>query len=337
MGFLSSDVQVIAEVGVNHNGNLGLAKKLIESAALAGANWVKFQSFVVEELVVSNLRSAPYQYASDQEFSQFQMLQKYELSFDQQRELYSYARQCGIGFLSSPFDLCSLKFLYSLGVKVFKIASGELTNVPLLRAIGGLAETVILSTGMSYLREIDFAVKTLKDSGLQLSRLVILHCVSQYPTPEDAINLRTLDVLRERYRVPVGFSDHSLGSIGSVAAVARGAMVIEKHITLDRSMVGPDHQASLEVKELKNLVKDIRRVEKLLGTSDKTITEEERVNKRFARKIIVAKTTITEGDVFSFNNLTTKRAGEGLGAELWDSVMGTKAIKDFSVDEPIVF
>lgn len=327
-------VFIIAEAGVNHNGSIENAKKLIDMAAIAGADAVKFQTFQTENLVCRNAQKASYQIeTTDKKESQFQMLKKLELSESMHRELIEYSNKRSIMFLSTPFDIESAYMLKKIGVKVFKIPSGEITNLPYLRVIAELGEKIILSTGMSSLDEVMDAVEILKKNGS--NDISVLHCNTEYPTPMQDVNLRAMITLQEKLQLPVGFSDHTRGIEIPIAAVALGAEIIEKHFTLDRNMEGPDHKASLEPEELKKMVEAIRNVENALGNGIKKPSQSELKNREIVRKSIVAKIEIREGETFSEKNITTKRPGNGISPMLWDKVIGKQAKHKYSMDEMI--
>ena len=327
-------VFVIAEAGVNHNGDINIAKKLVDVAVEAKVDAVKFQTFRAESLVCKNAQKAEYQMeTTDKKETQFDMLKKLELTLDMHKELIEYCKQKKVTFLSTPFDLESIDLLEQLGMEVYKIPSGEITNLPYLRKIGKLGKKVILSTGMSTIQEVQDAVKVLKDSGSE--DISVLHCNTQYPTPMEDVNLNVMQTMREALKVPVGYSDHTQGIEVPIAATALGATVIEKHFTLDRNMEGPDHKASLEPEELKQMVQAIRNVEKALGKKEKIPTASEKDNIPIVRKSIVAKIPIKKGENFCESNITTKRPGTGLSPMLWDKVIGQKANRDFQADEMI--
>lgn len=324
---------IIAEAGVNHNGDIEIAKALIRAAKEAEADIVKFQTAKLDSLVSKEAKMAEYQKENTgKEESQKDMLSKLLLSFESFVELADYCKEVGIQFLSTPFDIESIYFLKEF-VTVWKVPSGEITNYPYLVEIAKTKMPVILSTGMSELFEIDAAMKVLKDNGC--TEITLLHCNTQYPTPYEDVNLLAMNTLRERYGVPVGYSDHTKGIEVPVAAVALGAEVIEKHFTLDKKMEGPDHKASLEPYELKAMVNSIRNIEKALGSVEKKASLSETPNKVVARKSIVAKKNIVAGEIFSEENITTKRPGNGISPMRWNEVLGTKAIRDFVEDELI--
>lgn len=328
---------IIAEAGVNHNGSIEMAKKLVDAAAEAGADYVKFQTFKSANLVLKNARAANYQRKNMQEnaLSQYQMLKTLELTYEDHVKLIEYASSQGIKFLSTAFDLKSVQLLAEFHLGLWKIPSGEITNYPYLRLIARQHEPVILSTGMSTMEEIEEAVQVLLDNGLSLDHLTILHCNTEYPTPMCDVNLRAMNTIASVFHTQVGYSDHTLGIEIPIAAVALGASVIEKHFTLDRSLQGPDHKASLEPKELKRMVTAIRNVEAALGNPEKMVTESEEKNKLLVRKSIVALKDIREGDFFSEENLTAKRPGNGISAMKWQEIIGKKAPRNFKADELI--
>lgn len=328
-------VFIIAEAGVNHNGSIELAKQLIEKGAEAGVDAVKFQSFKASKLVTVNAEKADYQIANtgNNAENQYDMIKKLELDYDKHQELMDYANSKNVMFLSSAFDLESIDLLVDLDLSVFKIPSGEITNLPYLRKIAQTKKPVILSTGMATLGEIEEALEVLKNNGT--TDVTILHCNTEYPTPMSDVNLTAMNTMKDAFKVKVGYSDHTLGIEVPIAAVALGAVVIEKHFTLDKTMEGPDHKASLEPDELKQMVKSIRNIEKALGTGVKTPTDSERKNKPIARKSIVAKAPISIGEIFSEENLEIKRPGTGISPMLWDEIIGSKATKDYQADELI--
>lgn len=327
-------VFIIAEAGVNHNGSIELAKRLIDEAADAGADAIKFQTFKAENLVTKDAKKAEYQTkTTGQDESQFDMIKKLELDYDVHKELIEYCKAKNIMFMSSPFDLESIDLLNDLGLEIFKIPSGEITNVPYLRKIGQLKKKVILSTGMSSLAEIEFALNILKEAGT--SDITVLHCNTEYPTPMEDVNLKAMNTIQQAFQVKVGYSDHTLGIEVPIAAVALGATVIEKHFTLDKNMEGPDHKASLEPDELKAMVRAIRNIEKAMGDGIKKPSPSEEKNKEIVRKSIVAKTTIKKGDVFTEDNLDIKRPGNGISPIFWDLLIGKVAKRDYDKDELI--
>ena len=329
-------VFIIAEAGVNHNGSIDLAKKLIDVASNAGADAVKFQSFKAENLATKNAQKAMYQKETTNiEESQFHMLKKLELSTEMHKELISYCRNKKIIFLSSPFDHESIELLEDLGLEIFKIPSGEITNLPYLRHIGKLDRKIILSTGMSNIDEVKNALDILINSGTKKENITVLHANTEYPTPMEDVNLRAMVTIGKELDIKFGYSDHTLGIEVDIAAVAMGANCIEKHFTLDCNMEGPDHKASLEPNELKAMVVAIRNIELALGKNIKKPSKSELLNIQIVRKSIVAKTVIKKGEIFSEKNLTTKRPGGGTNPMKWDEIIGTKATKDYNEDELI--
>lgn len=327
---------IIAEAGVNHNGSLELAKKLIDVASEAGADAVKFQTFQAKNLVSKNAQKADYQkQTTDQNESQFEMIKKLELSEAMHYELIAYCQQKNIMFLSTPFDHDSIELLNKLGLEIFKIPSGEITNLPYLRHIGSLNKQVILSTGMANLGEIEAALNVLTQAGTAKEKITVLHANTEYPTPMQDVNLKAMQTIGQAFDIAVGYSDHTLGIEVDVAAVALGASVIEKHFTLDKTMEGPDHKASLEPDELKAMVSAIRNIEQALGSSIKQPSPSESKNKPIARKSLVAKTAIKQGETFNAENLCIKRPGHGISPMRWDEIIGTKAQRDYAEDELI--
>ncbi|WP_454989875.1 N-acetylneuraminate synthase [Capnocytophaga sputigena] len=328
---------IIAEAGVNHNGDIAKAKALIDKGAEAGVDFVKFQTFKAGNLVTKQAKRAAYQDKNTQDNdSQYEMLKKLELSQAVHQELIDYCAQKGVQFLSTGFDFESLEFLAGLGITIAKIPSGEITNLPYLRKIATLFPEVILSTGMATITEIKDAVKVLTDNGVSKDKITILHCNTEYPTPMEDVNLKAMLHIQRELGVPVGYSDHTLGIEVPIAAVALGATVIEKHFTLDKTLPGPDHKASLEPEELKAMVMAIRNIEKAIGGSGlKEVSKSEAKNKPIARKSIVATKTIKKGDLFSVENLTVKRPGTGISPMQWDNVIGKTAKKDFEEDDLI--
>lgn len=327
---------IIAEAGVNHNGDIDLAKKLIEGAALAGADLVKFQTFSAEKIVTRNAPKAGYQVDfSNTSESQFEMLQKLELGKGVLEKLIQHAEKCGIKLFSAGFDAENVDMLVELGQEILKIPSGEITNFPLLQHIGKKNMRVILSTGMSDLNEVGNAIKILENAGTAREKITILHCTSSYPAPIEDINLMAMHTMRDAFKVTTGYSDHSVGIEVAIAAVALGAKVIEKHFTLDKSLPGPDHKASLDLAELKELVVAIRNIEKALGDGAKRLMPSEHKNLTIVRQVIVAKKDLKKGEVFTDLNVTTKRAGIGISPMLWNQIIGTNAKRDYIEDEAI--
>ena len=330
------NVFIIAEAGVNHNGSIDLAKKLIDVASASGADAVKFQTFKADSLVTKKAPKAIYQKENtDKEETQFDMLKKLELDIDAHKELISYCINKKIIFLSSPFDHESIELLNDLGLEILKIPSGEITNLPYLRHIGKLNKRIILSTGMSNIDEVKSALNILINSGTKKSNITVLHANTEYPTPMEDVNLRAMLTIGKELDINFGYSDHTLGIEVDIAAVAMGANCIEKHFTLDCNMEGPDHKASLEPNQLKAMVIAIRNIEVALGGSVKKPSRSEIKNIKIARKSIVTKTKIKKGDILSKKNLTVKRPGIGISPMKWDEIMGTKATKDYNQDELI--
>ncbi|MBF6058670.1 MULTISPECIES: N-acetylneuraminate synthase [Thiomicrorhabdus] len=329
-------VFIIAEAGVNHNGDFQQALALVDAAVEAGADAVKFQTFDTDELVTETAKQADYQREnSGLAESQYAMLKRLELPAKAHVELMDYCRQKGIEFMSTPFDDSSIDLLHNLGMRRWKIPSGELLSVPYLRHIARFNQATILSTGMGDLEEVAFAVHTLLEGGLDKSNLTILHANTAYPTPYKDVNLKAMLTLKETFEVKVGLSDHSLGIEVPIAAAAMGAKIIEKHFTLDRSMQGPDHAASLEPLELKQMVAAIRHIEQALGSGEKILTDSEAENLMVARKRIVARRKIEKGEVFSPANLTLKRNNYGRFAREWDRVVGSYVERDYAEGEAI--
>jgi N,N'-diacetyllegionaminate synthase len=333
---MKKTILIIAEAGANHNGDLALAKQLIDVAADAGADLVKFQTFSADRLATNQARKADYQIVTTGSAeSQHQMLSRLELSEKMHYELIAYSATRNIGFFSTGFDIESVDFLISLGINHFKIPSGEITNLPYLRHIGQFSKSVILSTGMSTLGDIESAIDVLEQAGTARSLITVLHCTTEYPTPMAEVNLRAMQSIQTAFGVAVGYSDHTTGIEVAIAAAALGATVIEKHFTLDRNLPGPDHKASLEPDELKAMVSAIRNIEIALGDGVKCLTPSEALNKPVVRKSLVASKAINAGEVLSAENITAKRPGTGLSPMTWDAVMGRKAVRDFMIDELI--
>ena len=329
---------IIAEAGVNHNGSLELAKQLVLKAKDAGADFIKFQTFKASKLVTKSARQAEYQQhnTGGQEESQYQMLKKLELSPKNHQVLIDYCRELGILFFSTAFDSESIDYLHSLNLGLWKIPSGEVTNYPFLRRVAAFNEKTILSTGMCEMQDVRNAVEALYENGLSKENLILLHCNTEYPTPYEDVNLKAMEALRKEFEVEVGYSDHTQGIEVPIAAVALGASVIEKHFTLDRTLPGPDHKASLEPDELKAMVRAIRNIEKAIGGDGiKHVSGSERKNIAVARKSIVAACDIKMGEVFTEQNLTVKRPGSGISPMRWEEVLGQSAKKDFYEDDLI--
>ena len=322
---------IIAEAGVNHNGDFELAKKLIDKAVEGGADIVKFQTCKAENVISRYADKAEYQKVTTGEAdSQLEMVRKLMLTYEEYGKLKEYCDEKGIEFLSTAFDLPSVDYLHSSGMRRWKIPSGEITNLPLLIKIAKLHEPIIMSTGMSELSEVANAVKVLKENGAQ--DITLLHCTTEYPAPYEDVNLKAMDTMREAFGLPVGYSDHTKGLEIPVAAVAMGACVIEKHFTLDRNMEGPDHKASIEPDELKSMVDQIRHVEVAIGNGEKKVSASEQKNQDIARKSIIAKTAIKAGDVFTEDNVTTKRPGSGINPMRWFELLGKTAKHDYQED-----
>lgn len=335
---------IIAEAGVNHNGSLEMARQMVKAAAKTGADYVKFQTAVPELVISSIAPKAEYQkQLTGEEESQLDMCRTLHLPLSDYAELKNLCEKEGIGFMSTPFDLVSIDYLRELGQDWMKVPSGEITNLPYLRKIAEAGIPVIISTGMSRMEEIGDALKILtgshpdypSESTLTLDDIIVLHCNTQYPTPYGDVNLQAMNTIRERFGVRTGYSDHTRGIEIPIAAAALGADVVEKHFTLDRTLPGPDHKASLEPEELAAMVAAIRNVDTALGSAEKNVTRSEESNKDIARKSIVAARDIKKGEILTEENITVKRPGNGISPILWDSVVGTKAIRDFAYDELI--
>lgn len=327
-------VFVIAEAGVNHNGDMRTAKRLIDAASEAGADAVKFQTFKADKLVCRTAKKADYQLeTTNRSETQYEMLKKLELTEQMHRELIEYCDKRKIMFLSTPFDLESIKLLSELGIQIFKVPSGEITNLPYLQRIAEQQKRIILSTGMSNMEEVKASVNVLRNHGAK--DITLLHCNTQYPTPMQDVNLMAMVKMNEELGLPVGYSDHTQGIEVPIAAVAMGARVIEKHFTLNKNMEGPDHRASLNPIELKAMISAIRNIELAVGTGIKEPTESEISNRQVARKSIVAKRTIKKGEIFTEKNITTKRPGSGISPMRWFEIIGMEAKRDFVEDELI--
>ena len=331
---MSQPVFVIVEAGVNHNGQIEIAKQLIKEAKSVGANAIKFQTFKADKLVTATAQKADYQQVTtDQNQSQYEMLKSLELSEKDHRILKTHCQELDILFLSTPFDEDSADFLESLNLPLFKISSGDLTNHPFLAHLAKKKKPMILSTGMSTLGDVDAALNVIAENGNP--EVSLLHCVTEYPAPYDQINLKAMQTLRQAFQVPVGYSDHTLGIEISLAAVALGASIIEKHLTLDKTMAGPDHRASLEPQEFKKMVESIRHIEQALGDGIKKPAECELRNMSVARKSLVVARPIKKGERFTKENVAIKRPGTGLSPSLWDYVLGSTATHDYSTDDLI--
>ena len=327
---------IIAEAGVNHNGNLKIAKKLIDAAKKCGADYVKFQTFDPNLITTPQSDLAPYQKKIKLgETKQIKMLQKLSLTNDNFQELYLYCKKKKIKFLSSPFDIESINFLKNrIKMDFYKVPSGEINNYPYLKFLGKLNKKILLSTGMSKLKEINFALRTLVNSGTKRNNITIMHCISDYPTNIKDVNLKFIETLKKISK-NVGFSDHTMGNLPAILAVALKAKIIEKHFTLNKKMKGPDHAMSLDINEFKTFVKKIRDAEIILGKNKKILTKGEKILKNFARKSLVAKNFIKKGEKFSKFNITTKRPGDGKSPILWNKIIGKKATKNFKKNEKI--
>ncbi len=324
-------VFIIAEAGVNHNGSIELAKEMVNKALEAGVDCIKFQTFKAENLVNQEAQKAEYQIKNTgKNENQYSMLKNLQLSFEDFAELKEYTEKKGLMFLSTPFDLESCDFLNNLGMSIFKIPSGEITNLPYLRKVNSYKKDVILSTGMATLEEIQEALKVLKDCNVKL-----LHCTTEYPCPYESVNMNAMLTMKKVFNLPTGYSDHTQGIEIPIMAVSMGAEIIEKHFTLDKNMEGPDHKASLEPDELKQMVESIRNVEKAFGDGKKEPQQAELKNIAIARKSIVAKCNIKKGEIFTEKNLTTKRPGNGISPMKWDDIIGKISDKNYSEDELI--
>lgn len=327
-------VIIIAEVGVNHNGSFELAKKMVDAAKEAGVDYVKFQTFNPKKLVSKHAEKAEYQKeTTGADETQLQMLQKLTLTEDNFLSLHDYCREVGIGFISTPFDLDSIAFLETFDMDFWKVPSGEVTNLPYLEAIARTKRKVVMSTGMCDMNEIQDAIEVLERNGT--TDITLLHCNTQYPTPYEHVNLSAMNSIKDATHKKVGYSDHTQGLEVPIAAVAMGAAVIEKHFTLDKNMEGPDHKASLNPSELQQMVVAIRNIEQVIGNGLKEPSSSEIANKEVARKSIVASRSIKQGEIFSEDNLTTKRPGTGISPMKWYDVIGKVAPRDFSEDEII--
>lgn len=327
-------VLIIAEAGVNHNGNLDLVLKMVDEAKRAGADIVKFQTAIPEKVISKYADKAEYQKkTTGNEESQLEMCKRIHLKLSDYDIIKKYCEEVGIGFLSTPFDLESIDYLEKLGMRLWKIPSGEITNLPYLIKIAKTGKPVIMSTGMSELNEVEEAVNVLKENGA--GEITLLHCTTEYPAPFESVNLRAMNTLREKFGTEVGYSDHTVGFEVAVAAAVLGASVIEKHFTLNHNMEGPDHKASLEPEEFEVMVNNIRLIEKALGDGVKQPAEAEKKNIAIARKSIVAAKDIKKGEIFTEDNITVKRPGSGISPMKWFEVLGTEAVRDFGEDELI--
>lgn len=327
---------IIAEAGVNHNGNVKIATEMIDVAASAGADYIKFQTFNANHLAVPSASKAAYQAeTSGYDETQYDMLKRLELTPDMHRILLDYCNKREIGFLSTAFDIPSVDFLYRLGQRLFKIPSGEITNIPYLRHLGEVCDDIIISTGMSSLGEIETALDVLEKAGTTRNRITVLHCTTEYPAPFHDVNLRAMQTIRDAFDVKVGYSDHTLGIEIAIAAVALGAQVIEKHFTLSRNLPGPDQLASLEPNELVAMISAIRNVDISKGDGLKRVTIGEVGNREVIRKSIVASRAIKTGEKFCPSNLSTKRPGTGISPIFWDEILNRCATRDYSPDDEI--
>lgn len=336
---MSNKTYIIAEAGVNHNGSISIAKKLIDTASKAGANAVKFQSFTADAIASNQAQKANYQKnTTNPSENQYQMLKKLELNEKDHIELIKHCKKRNITFISSPFDVESINLLKKLKLSIIKIPSGEITNYPYLKAIGKLNKKILLSTGMANFNEISDALKVLQKFGTNKKNITLLQCNTQYPSPFIDANLKIIPFMKKKYNVSVGYSDHTSGIEASIAAVALGATVIEKHFTLNKKMKGPDHKASIEPQELVSLVKSIRNIEISLSKNGKSkqITNSEKSNVNIVRKSIFAAINIKKGEIFSESNLTTKRPGTGLSPMLWNKIIGNIAKHNFNKGEMII-
>ena len=331
-----NNVYIVAELGVNHNGDINIIKELIDKAAEANVDAVKFQKFKTEKLVIKDAPKAKYQeITTDKTESQFDMLKRLELDDNKIQYLYNYAISKGLDAFATPFDNESVDYLYNLGIKAYKIGSGDITNIPMLKRVAQKGIPIILSAGMSTLGEIEDALDAIRSEGNE--KIVLMHCTSNYPTEDYNVNLKAMNTMRMAFQLPTGYSDHTLGTAVSIAAVARGAVIIEKHFTLDRSLPGPDHSASLEPKELKSMVKDIRTVEKALGSYIKRPNPSELEVKHVAQKSLVAKVNIKKGEKITEEMLELKRPGGGIKPKHFEMIIGRVATQDIKADTIITY
>jgi len=331
-----SKVLIIAEAGVNHNGDMELAKKLVDAAADAGADYVKFQTYKTDALLLETAEKAGYQKKiMGESENQYEMLKKLELCENNHVVLIEHCESRNVKFLSSPFDLDSIDLIAKLNLDFIKVPSGEITNFPYIRKVGGAGKKILLSTGMSNLGEIEAALNLMVDSGADMDQISVMHCNTEYPTPPKDANLRAISTIQNAFNVKVGYSDHTLGVEAAIAAVSMGATVIEKHITLDKNMSGPDHMASMDPEDFKQFVQCIHNVEAMLGGGLKRPSQSEKKNITIARKSIVASKAISKGEPFGEGNLTTKRPGDGVSPMRWNDVVGKVAHREYSVDEKI--
>jgi len=331
-----SKVLIIAEAGVNHNGDMELAKKLVDAAADAGADYVKFQTYKTDALLLETAEKAGYQKKiMGESENQYEMLKKLELCENNHVVLIEHCESRNVKFLSSPFDLDSIDLIAKLNLDFIKVPSGEITNFPYIRKVGGAGKKILLSTGMSNLGEIEAALNLMVDSGADMDQISVMHCNTEYPTPPKDANLRAISTIQNAFNVKVGYSDHTLGVEAAIAAVSMGATVIEKHITLDKNMSGPDHMASMDPEDFKQFVQCIHNVEAMLGGGLKRPSQSEKKNITIARKSIVASKAISKGEPFGEGNLTTKRPGDGVSPMRWNDVVGKVAHREYSADEKI--
>ena len=326
---------IIAEAGVNHNGDIHIAKKLVDAACGAGVDAIKFQTFKAENLVTKNAPKAKYQNKTTGNGNQYEMLKELELSYEDHVVLKNYCNEKGIMFISTPFDFESVDLLEKLDIPLYKISSGDLTNIPLLKYIAKLNKHMIISTGMANLGEVEDAIEAIKETGN--NEICLLHCTSNYPTNYEDVNLNAMITLKNAFKLSVGYSDHTIGIEVPVAAVAMGAKIIEKHFTLDKLMEGPDHKASLNLEELKQMVTSIRNIESAFGNGIKRCNGSEVNTREIARKSIVASVNIKKGETISFSNIAFKRPGNGISPKLINDIIGKKAVKDIDVDSFITF
>ena len=329
----NNKVFIIAEAGVNHNGSLLVAKKLIKVASKIGADAIKFQTFITEEEITKKAPLAKYQKSESKYSNQFDLVKKLELSQADHKNLKRFCKKNNLEYMSSAFDIKSLRFLKNINLKRFKIPSGEINNYPYLREIGSYGKEIILSTGMSKMSEIDQAINLIKKSGTNINKIKILHCHTDYPTKPKDVNLLAIKSLQKKYGNKIGYSDHTMGVEISIAAVALGSVIVEKHLTLDKRMKGPDHKSSIEPKEFELMVKSIRNLEKAMGDGKKLPTKNELKNLKIVRKSIVAKDNIKKGEVFSEKNITTKRPALGINPMNWKKTLGKKAKKNYYKDD----
>ena len=326
---------IIAEAGINHNGNITTARKLIDAAKKSGADAIKFQTYLAEDLVMKNTQKVSYQSINDKNKNMFSMLKKFQLEFNDFKHLKNYCKKKKIVFMSSAFDEKSIMFLKSLNLNYYKIPSGEINNIPNLKIIAKLNKKTLISTGMSTMREIEETFNIVKKFGLNVKNLILMHCNSSYPTSIKEANLNIIKTLKKKFNVKVGYSDHTQGIIAPIIAVSLGAQFIEKHFTLNQSLRGPDHFFSLTPKIFKEMVQKIRQTEDLLGTSKKQVTKNEFQNRKLSRKSIVAKKDIKKGDKFSPKNITTMRPGDGISPIFWQKILGKVSKKNYKINDKI--